>query len=858
MYFHSFNELLETKNTIVVENGANQHALSSAINRSRQSNGVRAWDAPNVITLDNSINTTYDLYSLKLGSDLGERFLLSREQERVLWRNTIAADAVIDARAPDKIAHLAQDAWYLKNMWGLRNDQLDVTYSPDVEAFCRWGDDFSRLLEKTGAIDRGTFISNYIAENHNTNFTAQGFRWPSPVLRSWLKQDDLLCEPKGQLNTSNFVGHVYDNFEDELHEALLWASCTSAKEPNSRVVVGVESFSIHTDEVQRCCSDVFGDAGDGSEIQYSMKRQDLLASYPVIQIAVLILDVTPLCKWDVLSELIRHPLLKGADEERHQRAVFDSRLRDENRYEVDLKLVVKRLEQSDDCPYLLEFFRLMESSFLTRPQKNSLAYWISDFNNILKLVGVNGLLEKTTLRKDLEIHWDRVCDQVITLDAVMDFISRGEALSFLKRQLQERSVSEGGKSAGIFIMPAEEAYVLDPTHLWIVNANSSAFAPTYALSPFLSIIEQRLAGVQGAHSEKEKTIIELNLSMLGRLGEEHHVSYSRFEGDDKVSPSPFFPELGNTESSAKNRYIPVGWKQPHAQTETYSDFIGPALQPSEILVSGVSVFSDQSACAFQAFARHRLKAVPVFEPTPGINFREKGVAVHRVLAAFWGGLKNSSTLQKLSLVERSKYINGILQEQLKRKYLATPIEHELFLLEINRLTALIQNWSDFEINLESFEVIAQEEKVAVNIFGVPVRIKPDRIDQLEDGSIRIVDYKTGDCVVKDWLVPRLKAPQLPIYALFHPSVDATSIAFACVNLSAPRWIELPTDDAASPDSWSDWVNSWKQDIQVLAEEILNGVATPEQGVKDICAYCEQAASSLVNESGINIPKKLIE
>jgi len=854
VYYHSFDELQGSKQSIVVDNRAHQQALSSAINWRRKSSGALAWRAPDIVTVDNVIDYSFALHSLDSKSELRDCFLLSKEQERAVWAGVVSRDGSEHLRAPEIIAQLLQHAWQLKNVWQIRNSDETARRPPDVDAFLRWSEDFARALKKIGAIDRATFFSKHMSKH--PDFTAQGFRRPSPTLRSWLNQDKFLCTADERLDTSNFVPHVYDSFEDELHEAMFWAKRVWERDRDSRVVVGIDSLSSHMDEVHRCGADVFGQIWDSPEMPYFSKYRDILGGYPAIRIAFLVLGIRSRCKWDTVSELIRHPLLKGFDEERHQRSVFDARLRDENRYELDLPLIINRLEQSGDCLYLLEFFRSVEAALLTSPRVSSLSYWISHFNKILRAVGVIGLRDKTSSRNSLEVHWSRVCDQVTSLDAVMEFVTRGEALSILKRHVEQTTVFAGEKSTGIFIMPADDAFIVDPTHLWVAHASSKSFVSERAGTPFLPIASQRLIGIPGLNPASDKMHVESIISMLTALGRERHVSYSKFEGDERVSFSPFFPRLADVESEKIQRFTVSDWNQPAAKLQEYSDFIGPALDSTQPLVGGVSVFYDQAVCPFKAFAVHRLSAIPVFEPIRGINYREKGVIVHQVMNAFWRGLKTSSTLQKFSSEEKLEYVKQIVHGELKKDRFATSIETELFKIEIDRLIELIQAWTDFELTLESFRVLSQEEKVSVNIFGVPVKIKPDRIDQLESGDIRIVDYKTGVCSRSDWVGPRLSAPQLPIYTIFHPLFSATSIAFAHVNILKPRWIEVPASDSPAED-WNDWTNHWEQDIKILAEEIVSGIATPEIGEGDVCAYCDQGASSLIEVATDDLESKAI-
>ena len=148
MYYHSFDELQGSKQSIVVDNRAHQQALSSAINWRRKSSGALAWRAPDIVTVDNVIDYSFALHSLDSKSELRDCFLLSREQERAVWAGVVSRDGSEHLRAPEIIAQLLQHAWQLKNVWRIRNSDETARRPPDVDAFLRWSEDFARALKK--------------------------------------------------------------------------------------------------------------------------------------------------------------------------------------------------------------------------------------------------------------------------------------------------------------------------------------------------------------------------------------------------------------------------------------------------------------------------------------------------------------------------------------------------------------------------------------------------------------------------------------------------------------------------------------------------------------------------------------
>jgi RecB family exonuclease len=77
----------------------------------------------------------------------------------------------------------------------------------------------------------------------------------------------------------------------------------------------------------------------------------------------------------------------------------------------------------------------------------------------------------------------------------------------------------------------------------------------------------------------------------------------------------------------------------------------------------------------------------------------------------------------------------------------------VFRLEAERPTRVVERLLEHRLEGEfSFTVDGAERRV-------PVRGKADRIDLLEDGTFRLIDYKLG------WPPDRTRALQLPIYSL---------------------------------------------------------------------------------------------
>jgi ATP-dependent helicase/DNAse subunit B len=87
-------------------------------------------------------------------------------------------------------------------------------------------------------------------------------------------------------------------------------------------------------------------------------------------------------------------------------------------------------------------------------------------------------------------------------------------------------------------------------------------------------------------------------------------------------------------------------------------------------------------------------------------------------------------------------------------------------LEEQRLTNLVTEWLDYESARIDFEVTATEIARTIHLAGLTFDLRLDRIDRLNDGSLLVIDYKSGSVSPKSWDLPRPDDVQLPLYAGF--------------------------------------------------------------------------------------------
>lgn len=104
--------------------------------------------------------------------------------------------------------------------------------------------------------------------------------------------------------------------------------------------------------------------------------------------------------------------------------------------------------------------------------------------------------------------------------------------------------------------------------------------------------------------------------------------------------------------------------------------------------------------------------------------------------------------------------------------------------ERDRLRRLLQAWLDAgERGRQDFAVLEIESPLTLQFAGFALRFRQDRVDRLADGSVAIIDYKTGTTVaLGKWFDARPQAPQLGVYLLArraaYPEQAVGAVAYA--------------------------------------------------------------------------------
>jgi probable DNA repair protein len=272
---------------------------------------------------------------------------------------------------------------------------------------------------------------------------------------------------------------------------------------------------------------------------------------------------------------------------------------------------------------------------------------------------------------------------------------------------------------------------------------------------------------------------------------------------------------------------------------------------------GTSLFQDQAACPFRAFARHRLGSRPVETPQPGLDAMERGTLLHDVLARIWEELGDKARLDAAGAAELERIVGDAAGGAIARLRRNRPgvLEGRFAAIERDRLATLARQWLEFERRREDFTVVARERKTPATFGGITVSVKLDRLDRLAQGGHAVLDYKSGKVAVASWLPPRTEEPQLPMYAV-SAEESVVAVAFARVRPGEIGFCGVATAAGLLPDvkavgksqtkrmsalgTWDALVALWRSDLDALGAQFAGGDARvdPKEESKT-CRRCDQ-------------------
>ena len=465
--------------------------------------------------------------------------------------------------------------------------------------------------------------------------------------------------------------------------------------------------------------------------------------------------------------------------------------------------------------------------------------------------------------------WLEALAELGRLDACSGPLPLGGWLRRLRALCQERIFQP--QSLGqprLQVLGALEASGQRFDAVWVLGLQAAVWPPPPQPNPLLPFAAQRRAASPNASAAVQYEFAQQVQQRLLRAAPALWLSWPRSEGAAPCQPSPLLSSRATECAAAPNPH----WSaqalrsgQALRARETLDDACAPPMSAEEDTLGGSALLRAQALCPAWAYFQYRLAAQGLPEASEGLEPRQRGSLMHAALALLWKELKDASTLQRLSAAESEAAIERACHSALDA-HAAHPKQPRLSqrrrALEQRHLHLLLQRWLEQERSRGSaFAVIGIEQNQEIELAGLRLKLQIDRIDQLDDGRLLVIDYKSSQSIdTANWASQRLSEPQLPLYAAcatLHPGQVAGAL-FAKVRRKDPGWAGLVADAAANPHgapryddtrsraryplarfpTWDAVLQHWRERLHALAAEVRAGDAAVRLADPALLRHCE--------------------
>jgi probable DNA repair protein len=358
--------------------------------------------------------------------------------------------------------------------------------------------------------------------------------------------------------------------------------------------------------------------------------------------------------------------------------------------------------------------------------------------------------------------------------------------------------------------------------------DNSSFPAVGSMNPVLSANYQRQNNMPFSIPENELKIAKNLLSGFAINSNNLVLSYPITDGNSPLDQSPLIKRFNLLDrENIDSENLPIWLDQPNC-CDLHKDMGHPYIAQKEPIRGGSSILKNQSTCPFNAFAIHRLWAKAFEQPVLGLEAVDRGSIVHEILYRLWNQWNKSSAFCALS-DEQLKHqvsvtIDDVLTEQATKN--SVLLGDNFKQLERQRLEKIIHQWLEIERQRQPFEVKQTEQKKQLSFGELQISLIMDRLDIVNNETL-VIDYKTGAVKADVWLGDRPADPQLPLYILACDP-QPTGCAFALLNGNEQKFLGISNNKiipgVKASENWQLQVEEWRQSIDALAQEFVQGKA----------------------------------
>jgi probable DNA repair protein len=706
-------------------------------------------------------------------------------EAQLVWAQVIERcegdDALLDVHQAAAIA-LAADQ--LIEEWQIK--VFEHEYTEEYDQFRRWRDAYRERLHALDALDASTALTRLIHHVESglpvpAQVVLAGFTEISPRMGVLLDalvargvEVSTLVEDFSQ--TSQVIRVEVATAQAEWQAAVAWARAQLDSQPSGRFAIVAVSLDAQAAFARRVLEQGLGDEEGVPVHAFNVAVARPLSDWGACRAAIAWLRTFVLMKEQLgaapsdLGAALLSGHCVGHSAEQGVRAMVDAGWRDWQVSHVSLATWTSAIEPLHQ---LSPAWQRAWQDWQTLPRSMALHRWSSVFRASLATLGFPGRGAQSSAMYQVLEAIDALLERFESMSALFGSVQASEALSTLGRLARATMFQpQRDPTARLDVLGFLEAEGGQWDGIWMLGLTDEVLPAATKPNPLIPMAALRRAQAPRATPERESLWAQQIFSNLCKVAPAVNVSSPRFEGERALRASPLIQALAPIEAIYDPGLDSVSrWVPPFL--DVWKDDQGPPLGANEKIQGGVSVLETQAINPLWAFFRYRLgvKGLPAYGELAQMALR--GKFLHGVMERVWELLRDQSSLKEaidgaMLLPQLQKVVNAVATKELGA-YDTTLRE-----LEIDRAIRVVHGWLLKEADRAPFVVQEIEQKRQLNLKGLVLDVRLDRLDQLVsedqgDGTkhLAVIDYKTGrslPSVLKDWESARPVNLQVPLYA----------------------------------------------------------------------------------------------
>ena len=821
--------------------------LQSAYAEQQQAAGRLSWLTPSILFWDDWCKRQLDAVadSVDLAGDMAGSLAMpiDRLAGALLWERCFRKYAPDGLPAMGGIIRQTRETWQRVNDWDVPIAAIrKLARSQDEHLFASAAMAYQVELNSATWVDRagmsrlvGELVVQSRVDIPQEALIAGFDRYPPAItaVMDALKAKGCIVQaaPEAEISSDVRVAGCADH-DAEMRTAGAWARDVLQQSPGARVAIVSPGLQVDASRTARLVREglapgwQYGGGRWRAAVNVSYGRK--LSDFPAIAIALLLL------RWihhglsvSEISLLLRSKSLgvrNAAGRSRLELAI--RRLPDRGWTPDRLVQALQGRDDSADAVSWLQGLQAINALRAEATREASPAHWAGCIDALLNNWGWPGEKSLTSSEFQLINRWRELLNELAGTAIVLPALRLADALQRLSSHAAEVVFQPEAEPGVVSLMGTLEAAGMQFDHVWVTGLHAGLWPAAGNPSSLLSRELQRAYGMPDATPADTLEFSRRVLQRLTRCAPSVVLSWPRIDDESELAASSLLDEIthGNYGGPGDPGWHAATFYGKHG-TAIVTDDPVPVVAADETVRGGAYTVQRQSTEPFAAFVYGRLGVTRAEAIETGISPSLRGNIVHSALYTLFSDRPTQAEVKAWHATNIAQRLGGAIDSAIAehlRHADATLIR--LLGLERARLFRLLGDFVAEEIARPDYTISDVEQSVVSSACGVNLSLRIDRIDRLPDGSLLIIDYKTGspkNLLNKDGdpldlqLVVYADALQESIGGLALINLDSRSISYKGTGGSV-EW------DAARQDQWSQRLEAWRADVHRALRELAAG------------------------------------